>query len=273
MSTQIDSPIDNNYKILRTVATNNLTVSINNTSPFIKIGDTLRAISSTLSITANAGTNYLNLWWTVLATIEQDLFVYVQWNTTTNTVNLLVSRIPYATTMADFTNSNTGEKWAIGIINYNTTDSVKNIGRFNATLSAGAWYTWTVPATSLIIHEPIFETRFLTPTISPSYNGTTPSGTIISQYRYQISYNKCFISFHQEFTVAGTWNSVVTANLPISEATTFLSDGLHGHLNIWTGSWYGSSNSATVQCRGWTLRLSWTSMNCNTFVVSWYYQI
>lgn len=74
---------------------------------------------------------------------------------------MLIARFPSATFMSDIVNSNTGEKGAMGIINYNSTDKVVNIGRFNAILSAGAGYTWSIPATSIIINSPINETRLL----------------------------------------------------------------------------------------------------------------
>lgn len=160
------------YSIVTSVASWNLTVALKNyegndptpSKPVkIQIWDVVRSITSALSVVANSWTSYLNLGNAELATKETDLFPYLQWNTTTSAVNILASRIPYAGSMADLTNSNTGEKGAIGIINYNSTNSVVNIWRFAATLSAGAGYTWSVPTftSSNLIQRPIYETRKL----------------------------------------------------------------------------------------------------------------
>ena len=271
------------YSISRTVASNNLTITVLNyagstptaTAP-IKYKDAnwvIRTISSALSVTFNAWTKYLNAGSAELATKEIDYFVMLQWNTTTSATNLLGTRFPSARTMADITNSNTNEKWAMGIINYNSTDWVINIGRFNATLSAGAGYTWSIPATSIIKNFFIYETEWkdCVPTIA--YNWTSPSGTEIRWMKYKIVWTSCFISYHQEWTVAGVGNSIVTATLPISEKTTFLTDWLNWGLNIANVSGYWASNGSTVQCRWWTTRTIGTSINSNTFIISWSYQI
>lgn len=158
------------YSISRTVSSGNLIVSLKNfegndpttTKPVkIMIWGVVRTISGALSFTANSWTNYLNLGSAELATKEADIFTLLQWNTTTSAVNILWSRFPSANTMSDMTNSSTWEKGILWIVNYNSTDSVVNIWRFNATLSAGAGYTWSIPATSIIVNRPINETRKL----------------------------------------------------------------------------------------------------------------
>jgi hypothetical protein len=75
------------------------------------------------------------------------------------------SRIPHACSYDDFSATTTNEKYcAISTItNASATDYYENIGRFGATLSAGAGYTWTVPTFTAknLIQRPIYETRFL----------------------------------------------------------------------------------------------------------------
>ena len=40
---------------------------------------------------------------------------------------------------------------------WTATDDATNVGRFNAILSAG--FAWSIPATSVIVNSPIYETR------------------------------------------------------------------------------------------------------------------
>jgi hypothetical protein len=42
---------------------------------------------------------------------------------------------------------------------YSINDPVVNIGRFNAILSAGWAYTWSIPATSVIVNSPVYKAR------------------------------------------------------------------------------------------------------------------
>lgn len=165
------------YKITPTVASNNLTVTITHmdgTTPsasrplHIRIGDTVRTITAALSVTKNAGTNWFNAGSAELATKEIDYFVYLIWNTTpaTDIVDIGFARIPYGRLYSDFSGTSTNEKYlATGNASAPTsTDSLVNIGRFAATLSVGAGYTWTVPTftTKNLINSPIFFTRTLT---------------------------------------------------------------------------------------------------------------
>jgi hypothetical protein len=214
-----------NGKIVPTVASNNLTVAIKTltdtdpsaTNPVgIWIGNNLRWITGALSVAANAGTNWLNLGSAELATKETDLFTFMQWNSTTSAVNILVSRLPYSRLMSDFTNSGTAEKGVFGIVNYNATDVVVNIGRFAATLSAGAGYTWTVPsfnATNLI-QEPVYETRRLD--YLPTYGDGTMTYTSVTtnQAYYQIIDRNVFTTISAQGTTGGVAGISIVATVP-----------------------------------------------------------
>jgi len=140
--------ITNRYKIVPSVASNNLTVAIKHedgTDPsadrplYFKIGDTVRTVSAALSVTKNAATNWCNSGGSELATKEVDYFVYVGYNATDGVV-LGFSRIPYASLYSDFSATSTAETYcAISTItNAAAGDNYANIGRFAATLSAGA---------------------------------------------------------------------------------------------------------------------------------------
>ena len=182
-----------NGKIAVTVATNNLTVAVKTLAGndatasdpiYAMIGGALRTISSALSVTKNAGTNWCNAGSAELATKEIDYFAYLGYNATDG-VTIGFSRIPYACQYSDFSATTTNEKYcAISTItNATATDYYNVIGRFAATLSAGAGYTWSVPTFTAInlIQRPIWETRKLTYSPQPT-NFTLGTGTLTGTY-------------------------------------------------------------------------------------------
>lgn len=182
------------YKLSVMVASNNLTVALKNlddsdpsaTKPlYFNIGGSIRAVTGALSVTKNAGTNWCNSGATGLATQEIDYFAYLGYNATDG-VTIGFSRIPFARVYSDFSTTSTNERYcAISTItNAAAGDSYVNIGRFAATLSAGAGYTWTVPAytNANLIQHPIFTTRRLT--FSPAWtNLTVGNGTQLAYYQ------------------------------------------------------------------------------------------
>jgi hypothetical protein len=161
-----------NGKIVVSVASNDLTVAIkgmdgndpsSTNSVYVKIGGIVHVITSALSFTSVDGTNYCLLGSTELAAKENDIFVYLVAMSSSSTT-LVASRYPLFTLGTQFA-------WGLtswnGVVGYSSgTDltqavPVVNIGRFAATLSAGAGYTWTVPTftSTNLIQRPIFETR------------------------------------------------------------------------------------------------------------------
>jgi hypothetical protein len=192
-----------NGYIRATVASNNLTLAIS-TSPTslvapsatnpvgIWIGNTLRWITSSLSISANAGTNWFNAGSAELATREIDYFAYIGYNATDG-ITLGFARIPYARLYSDFNTTTTNEKYAriSTITNAASGDNYVNIGRFAATLSAGAGHTWTVPTftNANLIQEPIYETRWLdyTPQISYQFGSVNPTSNTINRAKYMLT--------------------------------------------------------------------------------------
>jgi hypothetical protein len=161
-----------NGKIVPSVASNNLTVALKGmdgndpsaTNPvYVRIGSVVRSITTALSVTKAAGTNWFNAGSTELATKEIDYFVYLGYNATDGVV-IGFSRIPHATLYSEFSATTTNEKFAgiSTITNAAAGDNYVNVGRFAATLSAGAGYTWSVPAFTAtnLIQRPIYETRW-----------------------------------------------------------------------------------------------------------------
>jgi hypothetical protein len=178
------------------IASNNLTVALKNfdgtnfsaSAIFVhKIGNVPRSLSSSLSVTVNAGANTFNAGASILATIDLDLFVYLGWRASNSSMFILISRIPYATTYGNFSATATNEKYgAYSGAAPASTDPVVNIGRFKARLSAGAGYTWSIP-TVKVIHTPTQESDPLVwlPAVS------AVAGSITS---YSVNYAKYYIS-------------------------------------------------------------------------------
>jgi len=191
----------------------------------IQIGGVIRTITSGTSLSPSwdgssqikSWTNWFNLWSAELATKETDLFLYLVYDTTLWNIGTLVSRIPYWNTIADFSATWTNEKARVTSPNINpiSTDPVVNIGRFNATLSAGGAYTWSIPATSVIINSPIYETRPLDfiPTLYGS-GGTAGTFTATYEWKYTIRGKQVFFSIKTKCTNVGSWSGSVLTKLP-----------------------------------------------------------
>lgn len=218
-----------NGKIVPSVASNNLTVAIKGmdgndpsaSNPvYCRIGDTVRSITSALAVTKNAGTNWCNAGGTELATKEIDYFVYLGYNATDGVV-VGFSRIPYATLYSDFSATSTNEKYAgiSTITNAVAGDNYENVGRFAATLSAGAGYTWSVPTftTANLVQKTITETRWSSwlPAIAWTA-GVAPSSPNANYLmnRYRIRGQEIEIEFYRLYGSAGTTVTAGTITLP-----------------------------------------------------------
>lgn len=183
---------------------------------YCRIGDTIRTISAALSVTKADGTNWCNAGSSELATKEIDYFVYLGYNATDGVV-IGFSRYPGANSYDDFSATTTNEKYcAISTItNAAATDYYEVVGRFAATLSAGAGYTWSVPTYTAknLIQRPIYETRVLT--WLPTYTGWS-SNTATGEY--QVIGRNVFI---KSWTPTGTSNAATaTGSLPFTSADT-----------------------------------------------------
>lgn len=239
-----------NGYISRTVASNNITVAIKTlagadpsaTDPVhVRVGNTVRTVTAALSVTKNAGTNWMNLGAAEHATQDVDLFVYIGYNATDG-VTIGFSRIPYARVYGDFSATTTNDKYcAISVITTAaSTDEYELVGRFNATLSASASYNWSVPGTSIIISKPISETRWLS--WSPTWTGITP-GNGVSDCKYQVSYRKVNvrIKFTGGTTSSGTSTPIYT--LPLTASSNLNTLTALGNIR------YGASAAYPGYCR------------------------
>jgi len=237
----VQGGLRNGY-ISRTVSSNNLTVAVKTlaggdpsaTDPvYVRIGNTVRTITSALSVTKNAGTNWFAAGSSEMATHETDYFVYMGYNATDGTV-IGFARFPNAITYGDFSATSTNEKYcAISTItNATATDEYEVIGRANATLSAGAGYTWSVPATSVVISRPVYESRPLTWTPTQTGFSADPASGL---YYYSFDEDHIIMKIRQPNT--GTSNATgFTLTAPFNAKT--LTNGL------WSGVGIGTDNNA-----------------------------
>lgn len=181
-----------NGKISPAVSSNDLVITLKTSSDgtpsaddpvYININGTVRKVTAATTVTLAAGTNWMNLGGAELATIEQDLFMYAIWDSNSSIVAIAPARIPFGRLVSDFSTTSTDEKHLRNFTNYTSTDDVCVIGRFAATLSAGAGFTWSVPAydNSNLIQEPITETRWLRWTSTPT--GFSVNPTMVCRYK------------------------------------------------------------------------------------------
>lgn len=202
---------------------------------YVRIGDSVREITSALSRALADGTNWFNSGSSELATKEVDYFAYVVWDSNSSAVGLSFARIPGANLISDFSATTTNEKYCAGQSDFTSTDEVEVIGRFAATLSAGAGYTWTVPTftASNLIQRPIYETRWLDclPTIAVS-GGTAPTYSS-STYRYRVIHDRVQYTLNNRNTSGGTAGAganAITWQLPFDPSATVSDDsGGLGH--------------------------------------------
>lgn len=216
-----------NGKITTAVSSNNLTVSLvglngsvpSATNPvYVNIGGTIYSITSSLSVTSNAGTNWFNSGAAENATQDIDYFVYLGHNATDG-ITLGIARIPYARVYGDFSATSTNDKYAAisTVTHAASTDPYELIGRCNLTLSASSSFNWSIPATSIIINRPIFTTRWLI--WQPSYSASsamTWGSVATNKAVYKVNDQELKFILDCAGTVAGTSSSQLIFSLPLS---------------------------------------------------------
>lgn len=250
------------------VSSNDLIISIKTESGanpsaaepvYIVIQGTLRTIASALSLTLADATNWFGSGASILAAQEIDYFVYLGWRAASSQVFLGLARFGHGRFYSDFNATNTNAKYlAYSSSALASTDAVTVIGRINATLSAGAGYTWTIPATSIIIQRPIFETRELS-MATPTYTGSglLTYTTVTTRYaKYQVRYGRVFFRLQATGTTGGTTNTDILATLPflhnaIEASSIFpvyciVNDGGN---NLTGQAYLGASDTANVNMR------------------------
>jgi hypothetical protein len=226
--------IMHNMKISMSVSSNDLIFAIkgedgdNNSSDnlgWVAINSSKRKVDSARTFTLADGTNYFAAGAAELATKAIDYFVYAVWNTTpaTDRVDFIAARFPSAQTYADFSATTTNEKYGAytGADQPQSTDRVTLVGRFTATLSAGAAYTWSISGTGNVINKPIDETDTLTWT--PVWSGTgslTYTSITVNTAVYQIKGRRLFLTLNAIGTTGGVTNTTINATAPFTALST-----------------------------------------------------
>lgn len=240
-----------NGKIVPSVSSYNLTLAIkgldgNDPSAsnvvYCRIGDTIRTITSALSVTKNAGTNWCNAGSAEHATKEIDYFAYLGYNATDGVV-IGFSRIPYARLYSEFSTTTTSEKYcAISTItNAAAGDEYENIGRFPAALTATATFRWSIPTLSNtnLYQRPTFNTRWLA--YNPTYAANAPMTYTIgvqSYAKYQITNKTINVALFFTGTTGGSAGIEINFTAPFNRLETVLWDSIgSGKLNDGTNQW------------------------------------
>jgi hypothetical protein len=273
----------NRYKITPSVASNDLILALkhedgNDPSAdrplYFKIGNTLRACIAALSVTKADATNWAALGSALFATKEADLFPYVIWNTNLApaAVDIFWSRVPYGRLYSDFSATTTNEKYAaINATAPAATDECVCIGRFAATLSAGAAYTWTVPTYTNInlVHHPINETRLLSFVDVPTAGAGTPT-TVTATNTYRIRGQQLFQKRIVTVTNKGTASAAMATVNPLTLSATESMSGAEvsavGYAVMTT------SPSTTVQ-NMWKYDLTTLWQTSHVFIMSGWFEI
>jgi hypothetical protein len=225
-----------NGKLSVTVASSDITVALKTlsggnpsaTDPVsVWINGAFRRCTAALSVTKNDATNWFNSGAAEFAAQEVDYFAYLIWNTTpaTDILDLGFARFPSGRVYSDFSGTTTNEKY-LATANASaptSTDACVNIGRFAATLSAGAGYTWSVPTytNANLIQHPVFRTRTLLYTPTWGSTGTLPAigdGTLVGQYKLRGA--ECKVRVRQVCGASSTYGTgTYTWSLPFTSTT------------------------------------------------------
>ena len=211
---------------------------------------TIRTITTAKSFTMNAWINWLNLGSAELATKETDLFLYAINGSAGENINLWVSRLSTKRNISEVPWGWNNEKYIEQGWN-SWTENCTLLGRFNAILSGGWAYTWSIPTTSVIENRPIYETRELS--WIPIYTGfsVNPGNT----HTYKLIGNSCF--------TIGRENTNWTSN-----ATTFTKTLPFNALDLWSWTFYsvydvGTDNWTDLLAR-WVINSGWNTMSFTT---------
>ena len=218
----------NRYKLVVTVATNDLTVKVthpdgNNPSSarplYFKIGDTIRSAVAALSITIVDGTNWFNSGSAELGTLAVSYFAYVVWDSDSSAVALTIGRKAHYKIVDSGMTTTTSENHIYNYANFTDGDDMENIGYFEAILSlSGTSHLWTVPTfTNLNLrHEQTLSSRILswTPTLSRS-GGAYSNDPTLGSAGYQIINKRVFygVQYTQHATPGSSGYQSVTLPL------------------------------------------------------------
>jgi len=194
-----------NGKLSVTVASNNLTIAVKTlagsdpsaTDPvYVLLGDVVRKITATLSVTVSAGTNTFNAGSNELKTLAVPFFVYLGYNSTDGVV-IGPSRLAHCKQYSDFSTTATSERYCkiSTITNAAAADPYRVVGYFEAVNSGSASYNWSAPAN--VLSEPIHFSNEMTWTPAhTNLGGAYSNAPTVNKARYQVRYDAWLIFEH-----------------------------------------------------------------------------
>jgi len=267
---QIGQVMTNAYKIVPTLSGSDLVVTLTHldgstpsaTNPlFFKVGNTLRSITAASSITLAAGTNWFNLGGNDTKTLTAPLFVYVVYDTNSSLLVPTIARKSNFRIVSETSATTTNQDHIYGYSGFTSTDEMVNIGYFEATLSGGAGYTWTVPTftNQNLRNEPTYESRWMTWTPTITGYSILPTNT---SYYYRVM--RGLIDHKINETTNGTSNATTTTyTLPFT-ANTFTQASITAPVDNGAGVAHGvaqvAAGSNVMNCYKQAFA-AWTNAN------------
>lgn len=253
-----------NGKISVTLSGSNLVVAVKtlaNADPSVNdpvkimIDGVDRSITSALSVTATAGTNWFNAGSTELATRTINYFIYIGYNSTDG-VTLGFSPIPWARIYSNFSTSSTSMRHCriSTTTNASATDTYIVVGNFDAILSGTN--NWTACSNLILSNLRNSKKIIWAPTLSWTA-GTAPSGSGTNNiHRYWWIERTLFFSGQAySFTPGSTVTTLTINNLPHNaESTASDISIINGRIgsgvntNFTQGSINYESNNIVLRC-------------------------
>ena len=265
-------------KLSVTVSTNDLIVALKHkddsdpsaTNPLhFVINDTVRSVTSALSITIPDGTNWFNSGGLTLGTLVVPYFVYVVWDSISSAVALTIARKPHYRVIASGMTTNNIDTHVYGYAGFTDGDDMANIGYFEATLSlSGTGHLWTVPAFTgnNLRHEQTFESQEMTWTPTAEEFSGTPTVNF-AQYRvnrHQVRYDVSITGTSDGTALTITAPFLNAASFNITALGGFATDGgtplttayrlriasgtnvIDAYSDTSSGAWTGSSTKSVI---------------------------
>jgi hypothetical protein len=216
------------YKIVPTVAASTLTVSIKHidgsdpsaSNPlFFRVGDVEYSLTSAVAFNLGGGSvNWFSMNTVGVAGNDTDFFLYAIGETGASAgLKFGIARVPFATRMGDLRSTTTSQRYIAGNwANYNTSDPVVLLGRFNATMNTSL--NWT-SAGSIVVNYPVYDTRWMS--WNPSVTGFSTFSVGNNHYQV-VGENVLWIA-----RISGTSNSTqFTFSLPFAPITAIISNNI-----------------------------------------------
>lgn len=159
--------------------------SVSGNMIYARIKDDIVAITSNLSLTVSAGTNFFNLSSVNLENYKHDLFVYLIKNS--GGIRLGVCRAPHYTVVSQASTTTTNDTYLKTSGTVESTDNMINIGRITVKMDTDSRFNYAGES----ISKPIFESEKRQVISSLSLGGYTSLKTV----SYKVINSYCYYTF------------------------------------------------------------------------------